>query len=169
MLKSLDPKWYALNSNSYLLLSSTLQIFITKRSWNRCAAHVHISHIIKKLELSKRQVIKEAELYESHQMRAHEGSKGGVLLDLHSSNGMKNGITSTVRNPHESKNIILQQQYHYRDTSKAAPTPVVYVPQKQVSLRLILVKKPTFVPSSSCTNDYHYCAEFQLLVLVSRK
>lgn len=111
--------------------SSSGKIFITKRSWNRCAAHVHISHIIKKLELSKRQVIKEAELYESHQMRAHEGSKGGVLLDLHSSNGMKNGITSTVRNPHESKNIILQQQYHYRDTSKAAPTPVVYVPQKQ--------------------------------------
>ncbi|KAG5091684.1 hypothetical protein JHK82_050462 [Glycine max] len=45
---------------------------------------------------------------------------------------MKNGITSsTVRNPHESMNIILQWQCHYRNISQAAPTPVMYGPQKQ--------------------------------------
>ncbi|RDY13011.1 hypothetical protein CR513_02127, partial [Mucuna pruriens] len=96
------------------------------------STHVHISHIIKSLEVPKRRVIKETELYECHQMRAHEGSKHGVHLEVHSLNGMKNGITSSsVRNPHESKNIILQQQCHYRDISQSAPKPVVYGPQKQ--------------------------------------
>jgi len=77
-------------------------------------------------------------------MREHEGSKRGVLLEVHSSNRMKIGITSsTLRNPHESKNIILQRQSHYRDISQAAPTPVVYGPQKQVSLRLIFGKDAT--------------------------
>ncbi|TKY57634.1 hypothetical protein E2542_SST14684 [Spatholobus suberectus] len=112
--------------------SSSGKIFSPKRSWKRCAAHVHISHIINRLEVPKRQVIKETELYECHQMRAHEVSKRGVLLEVHSLNGIKNGVTSsTVRNPHESKNIILQQQCHYRDISQAVPTPVVYGHQKQ--------------------------------------
>ncbi|KAH1095711.1 hypothetical protein GYH30_040812 [Glycine max] len=112
--------------------SSSGRIFIPKRSWKRCAAHVHISHLIKSLEVPKTQVIKESELFGCHQMREHEGSKRGVLLEVHSSNRMKIGITSsTLRNPHESKNIILQRQSHYRDISQAAPTPVVYGPQKQ--------------------------------------
>ncbi|KAG4955202.1 hypothetical protein JHK87_040796 [Glycine soja] len=81
---------------------------------------------------SSGRVIKESELFGCHQMREHEGSKRGVLLEVHSSNRMKIGITSsTLRNPHESKNIILQRQSHYRDISQAAPTPVVYGPQKQ--------------------------------------
>ncbi|KHN39430.1 hypothetical protein glysoja_016817 [Glycine soja] len=104
----------------------------TSSSSGRCAAHVHISHLIKSLEVPKTQVIKESELFGCHQMREHEGSKRGVLLEVHSSNRMKIGITSsTLRNPHESKNIILQRQSHYRDISQAAPTPVVYGPQKQ--------------------------------------
>ncbi|KAJ1382570.1 hypothetical protein SESBI_44128 [Sesbania bispinosa] len=108
------------------------EVVIHKRSWKRCAAHVHISHIIRSLEAPKRQVIKETELYECHQMRAHEGSKRGVLLEVHNMKGMRNGVISaTVRNPHESKNGILQQQCHYRDISQAAPTPRVYGPQKQ--------------------------------------
>ncbi|KAG4924661.1 hypothetical protein JHK87_050201 [Glycine soja] len=45
--------------------------------------------------------------------------------------------------PHESKNIILQRKCHYRDISQAAPRPVVYGPQKQVSLRLIFGKDAT--------------------------
>ena len=77
-------------------------------------------------------------------MRKHKGSKRGVLLEVHSLNKLKNGITSSiVMNPHESKNIILQRQCHYRDISQAAPTPVVYGPQKQVRLRLIFGKDAT--------------------------
>nr|KYP74869.1 hypothetical protein KK1_007562 [Cajanus cajan] len=111
--------------------SSSGKASILKRSWKRCAAHVHISHIIKSLEVSKRHVIKETDLFECHQMKAQEGSKRGVPLEVHSLNGMKNGVTSTVRHPHESNNIILQQQCHYRDISQAAPTPMMYGPQKQ--------------------------------------
>ncbi|XP_014504623.1 uncharacterized protein LOC106764760 isoform X2 [Vigna radiata var. radiata] len=111
--------------------SSSGRVFIPKRSWKKCAAHIHISHIIKSLEMPKRQVIKETRLFDCHQPRAHEGSKRGVLLQAHSLNGMKNGVTSTVTNPNESKNIILQQQCHYREISQSAPTPVVYGPQKQ--------------------------------------
>ncbi|XP_027329660.1 uncharacterized protein LOC113846042 isoform X3 [Abrus precatorius] len=108
------------------------EVGIHKRSWKRCAAHVHISHIIQSLEVPKRQVTKESELFECHQMRAHEGSKSGVLLEVHNITGMGNGIASaTVRNPHKSKNVILQQQCHYRDISQATPTPGVYGPQKQ--------------------------------------
>ncbi|KAL2964214.1 hypothetical protein AAZX31_17G244200 [Glycine max] len=118
--------------------SSRGSIFIPKRSWKKCAAHVHISHIIKSLEVPKTQVFKETEFFECHQMREHEGPKRGVLLKVHSSNEMKNGITSTVRNPHESKNIILRQQCHYRNISQAAPTPVVqYGHQKQQNFNFL--------------------------------
>ena len=90
-------------------------------------------------------------------MREHEGSKCGVLLEVHNLNRMKNGITcSTVRIPHESKNIILQRKCHYRDISQAAPRPVVYGPQKQVSLRLIFGKDATPCFSSSTTLFLHF-------------
>ncbi|XP_057424664.1 uncharacterized protein LOC130718171 isoform X2 [Lotus japonicus] len=109
-----------------------------KRSWKRCAAHVHISHYIKSLEVPKGQVIKEPEIYECHQMRAHEGSKHGVLLEVHSLNRMRNGVPSaTVRNPQESQNCILQQQCHYGDISLAAPTTEVYGTQKQQSFNFL--------------------------------
>ncbi|CAJ1972546.1 unnamed protein product [Sphenostylis stenocarpa] len=111
--------------------SSSGRVFIPKRSWKKCASHIRISHIIKSLEMPKTEVIRETELFECHETTAREGSKRGVLLEAHSLNGMKNGISSTVRNPHESKNIILQQQSHYRDISQSAPKPVVYGPQKQ--------------------------------------
>lgn len=91
--------------------------------------------------MPKGQVIKEPEIYECHQMRAHERSKHGVLLEVHNLNRMRNGVTSaTVRNPQESQNCILQQQCHYGDISLAAPTTEVYGTQKQqVSLRLLVV------------------------------
>lgn len=137
----------------------TCEVVTHKRSWKRCAAHVHISHIIRSLELPKRRVIEEPELHECHQMRAHEGSKSGVLLEVHKLNGMRNGVTSapgtsqfaTVRNLHESKNVILQQQCHNRDISQAASTTRgVYGPQKQVSSRLLLVKFLSLAPPCLC-------------------
>ncbi|KAL2319077.1 hypothetical protein Fmac_032953 [Flemingia macrophylla] len=112
--------------------SSSRKVSIPKRSWKKCAGHVHISHVIKSLEVSKRQVTIETDLFECRQMKAHEGPKQGVIPEVHSLNEMKNGVTSsTVGNPHEHKNIILQQQCHYGDLSQAAPTPVVSGPQKQ--------------------------------------
>ncbi|KAG4925023.1 hypothetical protein JHK87_050563 [Glycine soja] len=70
----------------------------------RCAPDVHISHLIKTIEVPKTQVIKQYEVFECHEMREHEGSKRGVLLEVHSLNTMKNGITSsTMRNPHETR------------------------------------------------------------------
>ncbi|KAK7265995.1 hypothetical protein RIF29_18633 [Crotalaria pallida] len=92
-------------------------------------------------EVPKRQVIKEPELRESHQMRAHEASNDGVLLEVHKLNGIRNGVSSapgtghfsTMRNPHDGKNgIILQQQQCHDDLSQAAPTPGVSGHQKQM-------------------------------------
>ncbi|XP_057721548.1 uncharacterized protein LOC130935697 isoform X2 [Arachis stenosperma] len=119
----------------------------TQKTWKRCAIHVHISHIIHKLEVLKRGVVVEQQpkLHEfHHQMRSHdEGSKNGVLMEVPNFNGMRNnGVTSSsapvtcqvenLRNPHQSKNGFLQQQCHYRDIQHAIPTPfAAYGPQKQ--------------------------------------
>ncbi|KAL2342294.1 hypothetical protein Fmac_010234 [Flemingia macrophylla] len=114
--------------------SSSRKVYIRKRSWKKCATHVHISHVMKSLEVSKRQVTIETNLFECHQVKTHEGPKQGVIPKVHSLNKMKNGVTSSiVGNPHEHKNIILQQQCHYGDLSKATPSAVVSSPQKQVS------------------------------------
>lgn len=118
------------------------EVGIHKKSWKRCAAHVHISHLIRSLEVSRRQVTKEPELNECQHMRVHQGSKCGVLMEVHSLNGMRNGISSaagtvhsaTVRNSHETQNGILQQLCHYQGMSQDPPTTMVDGPQKQVSL-----------------------------------
>ncbi|XP_061373300.1 uncharacterized protein LOC133315650 [Gastrolobium bilobum] len=115
------------------------EIVFQKKSWKRCAAHVHISHLIRSLEVPKRQVAKEPELYECHQMRGHQGSKCGTLMEVHDLNGMRNGNSSasgtvhsaTTRNSHETKSGILLQQCHYHDISQAPPTPGAYGQQKQ--------------------------------------
>lgn len=99
-----------------------------KRSQKRCATHVYISHTIQTLEVPKQGVFKESKLHECYK----EGSKCGVLFEVHNSNRIRNGVT-TARNPNESKNGILLQQ------SQAAPTPALYGPQKQVSSRLLFV------------------------------
>lgn len=91
-----------------------------KRSQKRCATHVYISHTIQTLEVPKQGVFKESKLHECYK----EGSKCGVLFEVHNSNRIRNGVT-TARNPNESKNGILLQQ------SQAAPTPALYGPQKQ--------------------------------------
>ncbi|KAK7291243.1 hypothetical protein RIF29_06222 [Crotalaria pallida] len=117
------------------------EVVIHQRSRKRCATHVHISHTIRSLKVPKRQVIKEPELHECHQMRAHEASNGGVPIEAHKLNGIRNGVSSalgtghfsTVRNPHNSKNgIILRQQQCHGDISQAAPTPEVCGHQKQI-------------------------------------
>ncbi|KAK7352249.1 hypothetical protein VNO80_17668 [Phaseolus coccineus] len=109
-----------------------------KKSRKRCAAHVHISHLIRSLEVSRRLVGKGHELYESHQARVHEGSKCGVLMEAHNLNWMKSGNSNaagtvhsaTMSNSRETKNGILQHGL-YHDISQATPTPGVHGPQKQ--------------------------------------
>ncbi|KAJ1375206.1 hypothetical protein SESBI_51263, partial [Sesbania bispinosa] len=121
------------------------KVAIHKKSWKRCAAHVHISHLIRSLEMPKRQVAKEPELYECHQIREHQGSKCEVQMETHNLSGMRYGNSSaagtahsaTVRNSHETNNGILQQQCNYHDISQAPPTPGVYGPQKKQNFNFL--------------------------------
>ncbi|KAL3022627.1 hypothetical protein AAZX31_04G023700 [Glycine max] len=114
------------------------EIITHKKSWKRCAAHVHISHLIRSLEVSKRQVGKEHEL--CPQTRVHQGSKCGVLTQAHNLNWMRSGnshatrtvYSATTSNSRETKNGILQHGL-YHEKSQAPPTPGVYDPQKQCS------------------------------------
>ncbi|KAK7310964.1 hypothetical protein RJT34_08782 [Clitoria ternatea] len=112
---------------------------VKKKAWKRCAVHVHISHLIRSLDVPKSQAGKEPELYECHQMKAHQGSKCEVPMEAHSLNWMRNENTYaagtvhsvSMRNSNETKNGVPQQQGHYQDMSQASPTPGVYGPQKQ--------------------------------------
>ncbi|XP_019416223.1 PREDICTED: uncharacterized protein LOC109327504 isoform X3 [Lupinus angustifolius] len=110
-----------------------------KKSWKSCAAHVHISHLIRSLEVSKGgQVKKEGEVRKPQQMRVQHVSKCGVLKEVDNLNGMRNGISSaagtvhsSTRSSNEAKNGIIQQQSYYHDISQAPPTTTVYGPQNQ--------------------------------------
>ncbi|KAH1244253.1 hypothetical protein GmHk_06G014925 [Glycine max] len=109
------------------------EIITHKKSWKRCAAHVHISHLIRSLEVSKRQAGKEHELFP--QTIVHQGSKCGVLTKAHNLNWMRSGnshatqtvYSATTSNSRETKNGILQHDLYH----EAPPTPGVYDPQKQ--------------------------------------
>ncbi|CAJ1973219.1 unnamed protein product [Sphenostylis stenocarpa] len=109
-----------------------------KKPWKSCSAHVHISHLIRSLEESKRQVGKGHELYESHQARGHEGSKCGLLMEALNLNWMRSGNSNasgtvhsaTKSNSRETKNGILQHSL-YHDISQISSTPGVHGPQKQ--------------------------------------
>lgn len=104
---------------------------IHKKSWKRCAAHVHISQLIQSLEVPKGQVAKEPELYECHQIRV-QNSNGASKVTISAAGTVH---SASMGNFLETKNDILQQQCHYPDISQAPPpTPGVYGPQKQVSL-----------------------------------
>ncbi|CAK8569091.1 unnamed protein product [Lathyrus sativus] len=114
---------------------------VHKKSWKSCAAHVHISQLIRSLELPKQQVAKEPELYECDPIRVHQGSKCGVLTEAQNSNRTRNGNTFTagtvqsasLKNFPENKNGVVQQQCHYLDISlsQASPTPAKHAPQSQ--------------------------------------
>ncbi|KAK7351754.1 hypothetical protein VNO77_11425 [Canavalia gladiata] len=115
------------------------EVVLHKNLRKRCAAHVHISHLIRSLEVPKRQMGKKPELYECYQMRVHQGSKCEVQMETHNLNWMRNGNSSaagiahsvTTRNFHETKNSILQHRGHYHEISQTSPTPGVYGPHNQ--------------------------------------
>ncbi|XP_004500942.1 uncharacterized protein [Cicer arietinum] len=114
---------------------------IPKKSWKKCAAHVYISQLIQSLEVSNRQVAKKPELYECQQIKVHQGSKCGVLIQAQDSNATRNGNdyaagtvhSASLDNSPETKNGILQQKCNYLDISQsqAPPLPTIYGPQKQ--------------------------------------
>ncbi|KAK7409914.1 hypothetical protein VNO78_00314 [Psophocarpus tetragonolobus] len=112
------------------------EIITHKKSWKRCAAHVHISHLIRNLEVSKRQVGKQYEL--CHQTGVHQGSKCGIQMEAQNMNWMRSGNSyatgtvnsATTSNSRDTKNGILQHDL-YRDISQAPPTPELYGTQKQ--------------------------------------
>lgn len=154
------------------------EVAIHKKSWKRCAAHVHISQLIRRLKGTKEHVAKEPDLYEGNQIRVNQGSKSRVLMEAQNSNGTRNrnssadgtvSSTSFWRFP-ETKNGIPPHKCHYIDISQsqAPPTPGVYGPQKQVSLRVRSDNVPPLSRSfSSSDNYYSNFAEFPILVLVS--
>ncbi|XP_019414825.1 PREDICTED: uncharacterized protein LOC109326579 isoform X2 [Lupinus angustifolius] len=120
--------------------SGTIPEVVTHtKSWKSCAAHVHISHLIQSLEVSKGQVKNEANVYKLHQTRVQQGSKCGDLKEVDNLNGMRNGTTSaagtvhssTMRSSNEAKNSTLQKQCYYNDISQAPPTPRVYGPHNE--------------------------------------
>ncbi|KAE9603533.1 hypothetical protein Lal_00002134 [Lupinus albus] len=120
--------------------SGTIPKVVTHtKSWKSCAAHVHISHLIQSLEVSKGQVKNEADVYKLHQSRVQQGSNCGVLKEVDNLNGMRNEITSaagtvnssTMRSSNEAKNSTLQKQCYYNDISQAPPTPRVYGPHNE--------------------------------------
>ncbi|KAL5073876.1 hypothetical protein RYX36_012860 [Vicia faba] len=115
---------------------------VHKKSWKSCAAHVHISQLIRSLELPKQQVAKEPELYECGSIRVqHQASKCGALTEAQNSNRTRNGNafaprtvqSASLKNFPENKNGVLQQQCHFLDISlsQPSPTPVKYAPQSQ--------------------------------------
>ncbi|CAL0305868.1 unnamed protein product [Lupinus luteus] len=120
--------------------SGTIPKVVTHtKSWKSCAAHVHISHLIQSLEVSKGQVKNEADVDKLNQTSVHEGSKCGVLKEVDNLNGMRSGITSaagtvhssTMRSSNEFKNSTLQKQCYFNDISQAPPTPRVYGPHNE--------------------------------------
>ncbi|BAT77690.1 hypothetical protein LR48_Vigan09g031600 [Vigna angularis] len=109
-----------------------------KKSRKRCASHVHISHLIRSLEVSRGLAGKGHELYESHQARVPEGSNCGVIMEAHNLNWKKSGNSNaagtvhsaTMSNSRETKNGIVQHGL-YHDISQAPSTSGVHGPQKQ--------------------------------------
>ncbi|QCE16686.1 uncharacterized protein LOC114195913 isoform X2 [Vigna unguiculata] len=109
-----------------------------KKSRKRCASHVHISHIIRSLEVSRRLAGKGHELYESHQARLPEGSNCGVIMEAHNLNWTKSGNSNAagtvhsaaISNSRETKNGILHHGL-YHDISRAPSTSGLHGPKKQ--------------------------------------
>lgn len=131
-----------------------------KKSRKRCAVHVHISNLIRSLQVpndSKDKLMQPS--HQTDQLKPNEGSAHGIVIKVENFNRVSSGITSvsgsahfdTVKDSQESKNSILQQPRRYHDIPQEAPIPDVYGPQKQVSLRLVLAI--TFFFPFLCIDD----------------
>ncbi|KAF7817642.1 uncharacterized protein G2W53_031611 [Senna tora] len=101
---------------------------IHKKSWKRCVAHVHISNYIRSLQVPNSEDTLLQLPNQTDQLRANEGSRHGVVMEVHNLNTVRSGITSasgtghsdSVMDSHETKNCNLQQPRRYLDLSKEA-------------------------------------------------
>jgi hypothetical protein len=123
----------------------TLQISkvgVNGNSRKRCATHVHISRLIRILQMPENQ---ERLLLQPNHLKPQEGSKLGVLMAINNFHGVRNSLngiisptnlcnSTTERNSNEAKTGILQHQRLHQDQPQAALASGVYTPQKQVRL-----------------------------------
>ncbi|XP_059459880.1 uncharacterized protein LOC132189248 isoform X3 [Corylus avellana] len=115
------------------------KVDVDGNSWKRCATHVHISHLIRILQMPENQ---ERLLLQPNHLKPQEGSKLGVLMAINNFHGVRNSLngiisptnlcnSTTERNSNEAKTGILQHQRLHQDQPQAALASGVYTPQKQ--------------------------------------
>lgn len=114
-----------------------------KQPWKRCAAHVHISRLIRELQSSDRE---ERFSIQPKRLRTDEGSKQVVSLVENNPSGLGTGsnvvvsvssvCTSAVeKNSVEArKGIFLQQELH--QDQQRTPASGTYTSQKQVIFKI---------------------------------
>lgn len=144
-------------------------VVIHKKSWKSCAAHVHICNLIRSLQVpNSKDTLMLQQPIQSNQLGANEGSTHGVRMEVQNLNRVRCEITSVPgtghsdKDSHETKNSTLQQPHRFHDISPEAPALDVFGPQKQVSLKLLLV----IVPPHAIIMTYLCFAEFRLIALV---
>lgn len=123
-----------------MVTTQVSNVTVEKNTWKRCAAHVHISHLIQSLQMPENQG---RFLLQSNQLRLQKEPNLGSLMALNSFHGVKNSFNSTIfsttcnstdeRKSNEAKTGILWPQQLHHDQPHAALASEVYTPQKQVS------------------------------------
>ncbi|XP_041018744.1 uncharacterized protein LOC121260790 isoform X4 [Juglans microcarpa x Juglans regia] len=114
------------------------KVTVEKNTWKRCAAHVHISHLI---QISKMPESQERLLLQLNQLRPEEKSNLGFLMATNRFDGVRNSLndvmssaalcnSATERISNEAKTDILQPQRLHQDQPQA-PASGVYTQQKQ--------------------------------------
>ncbi|KAI4336784.1 hypothetical protein L6164_015265 [Bauhinia variegata] len=137
-----------------------VSIVTDKRLWKRSAAHVHITRLIQCLQVPISKDISQTQPNQSNQMRADEGLKHGVLMEIHDSGGLRNealsmpgtGHSAAANNSQEIETDIFKQQRLYHGISKATPTSGVNSPQKQ---RFNFLPLSIGVSGLNVNNDYN--------------
>ncbi|KAF5455775.1 hypothetical protein F2P56_025320 [Juglans regia] len=115
------------------------KVTVEKNTWKRCAAHVHISHLI---QISKMPESQERLLLQLNQLRPEEGSNLGFLMATNRFDGVRNSLngvmssaalcnSTTERISNEAKTDILQPQRLHQDQPQAPLASGVYTQQKQ--------------------------------------
>lgn len=116
-----------------MVTTQVSNVTVEKNTWKRCAAHVHISHLI---QISKMPESQER-LLQLNQLRPEEGSNLGFLMATNRFDGVRNSLngimssatlcnSATERSSKEAKTDILQLQSLHEDQP-------LYTQQKQVS------------------------------------
>ncbi|KAF7829574.1 uncharacterized protein G2W53_011907 [Senna tora] len=108
------------------------EVVIHKSPWKRCAAHVHIGHLIQSLQVPNTGMLMQQPNQSNHNP-AQEGPKHESHMEVHDLKGMRNGNffapeivhSATMKNSHETKKRLSHHKL------QAVPTPGAYDLQKQ--------------------------------------